>query len=155
MYYILFTCTILLKNMNESALKPGFGKRLQEERKKLGLNQTDFAAPTGVKRLTQYLYEKEEYPPTYPYLAAIDKLGADIHYILFGYHHDDQSSLHISRLLLENIYKAVDELARDEHGNPLDLAKRTEFFNLLCSVYNKRDDNVIDLKLVNQLIGSR
>jgi len=41
--------------------KVGFGSYLAEQRKKLGMNQTEFAECMGYKRLTQYLYEKDEY----------------------------------------------------------------------------------------------
>lgn len=60
------------------------GKRLLEERERLGLNQTDFAAIGGVGRKTQFNYESGERAPDGAYLAAIAKAGADALYILTG-----------------------------------------------------------------------
>jgi transcriptional regulator with XRE-family HTH domain len=64
--------------------KVGIGSRLQEERKRLGYNQTDFAALGGVAKNTQWFYEKDERSPDVAYLAAIEKIGVDIWYLLYG-----------------------------------------------------------------------
>ena len=60
------------------------GERLREERERLGLNQTDFAAVGGVGRKTQFNYESGERAPDGAYLAAIAAAGADVLYILTG-----------------------------------------------------------------------
>jgi transcriptional regulator with XRE-family HTH domain len=60
------------------------GDRLREERDRLGMNQTDFAALTGVSRRSQSNYEGGERSPDADYLAAIAKAGADVTYILTG-----------------------------------------------------------------------
>lgn len=38
----------------------GIGERLKEERERLGMNQTDFAAQLNVSKNSQYNYEKGE-----------------------------------------------------------------------------------------------
>lgn len=58
--------------------------RLREERERLGLNQVDFGAVGGVKKLAQINYEKGERHPDSAYLAAIAAAGADVLYILTG-----------------------------------------------------------------------
>ncbi|PIV87604.1 MAG: transcriptional regulator [Hydrogenophilales bacterium CG17_big_fil_post_rev_8_21_14_2_50_63_12] len=60
------------------------GERLKEERDRLGLNQTDFAAIGGIGRKTQFNYESGERAPDGAYLAAIATAGADVLYILTG-----------------------------------------------------------------------
>lgn len=60
------------------------GKRLREEREKLGLNQTDFAAIGGVGRKSQFNYEDDERRADTAYLAAIAAAGADVRYIITG-----------------------------------------------------------------------
>ena len=60
------------------------GERLREERERLGLNQTDFAAVGGIGRKTQFNYESGERAPDGAYLAAIAAAGADVLYILTG-----------------------------------------------------------------------
>lgn len=58
--------------------------RLREERERLGLNQAEFGAVGGVKKLAQINYEKGERHPDSAYLAAIAAAGADVLYILTG-----------------------------------------------------------------------
>ncbi|MEW6314740.1 MAG: helix-turn-helix domain-containing protein [Pseudomonadota bacterium] len=60
------------------------GGRLREERDRLGLSQTDFAALGGASRKTQFNYETGERVPDGAYLAAIAAAGADVLYILTG-----------------------------------------------------------------------
>ena len=60
--------------------------RLQEERKRLGLNQTEFGAIGGVSRRTQLSYEANESSPNIKYWESIAKIGADVQYILTGVH---------------------------------------------------------------------
>ena len=62
----------------------GVGARLREERSRLGLNQTGFAALAGTTKTTQIGYEKEAVYPDAAYLAAIAAAGADIAYIVTG-----------------------------------------------------------------------
>lgn len=60
------------------------GKRLKEERERLGFNQTDFAAIGGVGRKSQFNYEDDERKADTSYLAAIAEVGADVRYIVTG-----------------------------------------------------------------------
>ena len=60
------------------------GRRLKEERERLGFNQTDFAAIGGVGRKSQFNYEEDERRPDADYLAAIAAVGADVRYIITG-----------------------------------------------------------------------
>lgn len=63
---------------------PGFGERLKDERKRLGLNQDEFAERAGVKRLAQLQYEKEAREPRTSYLTAIGAMGVSLSYVIFG-----------------------------------------------------------------------
>lgn len=62
----------------------GIGERLKEERERLGLNQTDFAALAGASKNTQYNYEKGGRSPDSIYLAAAAAQGVDILYVVTG-----------------------------------------------------------------------
>lgn len=64
------------------SIKVCIGRRLKEERKRLRLSQTDFAALVGITRRTQCAYERGESAPDGVYLAMIAKLGMDVLYIL-------------------------------------------------------------------------
>lgn len=57
-------------------------ERLKEERKRLGLSQTEFARLGGVGKTTQINYESGERSPDADYLAAIAIVGVDVQYIL-------------------------------------------------------------------------
>lgn len=61
-----------------------FFERLREERKRLGLNQTDFAAFAGVTTETQSNYERGSRKPDSEYLEAIAARGVDVGYLLTG-----------------------------------------------------------------------
>lgn len=61
-----------------------FGKRLKEERERLGLSQEKFGAACGIGKTTQYLYERGERHPGTLYLDAAEKLGVDTHYVFTG-----------------------------------------------------------------------
>lgn len=61
-----------------------FGDRLREERKRLGLTQTDFAAISGQKKQSQVRYESGERSPDGNYFAALAEADVDVMYILTG-----------------------------------------------------------------------
>ena len=61
-----------------------FGKRLAEERKRIGLNQTEFGKIGGVTKTSQVNYEAGERSPNVDYWQAIAASGADVQYILTG-----------------------------------------------------------------------
>ncbi len=61
-----------------------FGERLREERERLRLNQTAFAAVGGVTKKTQMLYEAGERFPDVRYLAAVQQIGCESRYVITG-----------------------------------------------------------------------
>lgn len=60
------------------------GDRLREERERLGLNQAEFAASAGYARKSQFNYETGKSPPDATYLVAIEAIGVDVVFVLFG-----------------------------------------------------------------------
>ena len=60
------------------------GKRLKEERERIGLSQTDFAALAGAAKRTQIDWEKEVSSPTAGQLAVFARAGADVRFIITG-----------------------------------------------------------------------
>lgn len=60
------------------------GSRLKEERKQLGLSQQEFGAIGGVEANAQGKYESGERIPRSDYLAALEKKGVDVLYVLSG-----------------------------------------------------------------------
>lgn len=60
------------------------GERLAEERKRLGFNQTDFAALAGISRKTLFGYESGERAPDAGGLAVWASEGMDVTYVVVG-----------------------------------------------------------------------
>ena len=60
------------------------GKRLREERKRLGLTQQEFAALGGIASNAQAHYESGERQPKSGYLIGVAAAGVDILYVLLG-----------------------------------------------------------------------
>lgn len=81
------------------------GERLREERGRLGLNQSDFAALAGVTKKTQMLYESDERSPKADYLAALGKANVDVLYVLTGQRSMSESSLNPEEAALIDNYR--------------------------------------------------
>lgn len=62
------------------------GKRLKDERERLGLTQAKFAEACGVGRTAQFNYERGEREPSWSYISAAEKIGVDVLYIFTGMH---------------------------------------------------------------------
>ncbi|MDO9422131.1 MAG: helix-turn-helix transcriptional regulator [Herminiimonas sp.] len=74
--------TVQISTLQSVGIPLGFGIRLKEERKRLGLNQAEFAQIGGVGRLAQLQYESEATAPTTRYLSAIGAIGVDLVYLV-------------------------------------------------------------------------
>ena len=61
-----------------------FGQRLKSERKRLGMNQGEFAIIAGVSKPSQARYESGDRKPDIDYLHAIAQHGVDVMYIILG-----------------------------------------------------------------------
>ncbi len=75
----------------------GVGERLRTERLRLGLSQENFAEQCGVKKLTQYNYEKGERHPDTAYLIAAKAIGVDLLFLITGERSDEASALDVVR----------------------------------------------------------
>lgn len=110
-----------------------FGRRLKEERERLGLSQVAFAELGGVKRVSQHLYEQGERFPDVKYLEALRDHKVDVQYLVLGSRSVGGSRLDFPPQLLTDIYRVVDEFARNEFGEPLPLEERLRLFHFLCA----------------------
>lgn len=61
-----------------------FGKRLKEERNKLGLKQAEIAEKCGISREMWGKYERGENQPGSEKLLSFQKVGIDINYVIHG-----------------------------------------------------------------------
>lgn len=76
--------TVQVSTPTVPGIPPGFGLRLKEERKRLGLSQAEMAQVGGVGRLAQLQYESEATAPTTRYLSAIGSIGVNLVYLVAG-----------------------------------------------------------------------
>ncbi len=60
------------------------GKRLKEERERIGYAQPAFAAIAGTTKKSQIDYEKDATQPKAGYLADIAGVGVDVTYVITG-----------------------------------------------------------------------
>lgn len=60
------------------------GKRLRQERLRLGLSQKDFAALFGKKTMAAFRYEKGERVMGQDDLEALNAAGVDVYYLITG-----------------------------------------------------------------------
>ncbi|WP_334469221.1 helix-turn-helix domain-containing protein [Arsenophonus sp. PmNCSU2021_1] len=100
----------------------GVGERLKSERLRLGLSQEIFAERCGVKKLTQYNYEKSERHPDAGYLIAAKALGVDLLYVMTGERSDEASALDVVR---DEEEAEVLTAFRHIPGETREVAKRT------------------------------
>ncbi|HFG0653983.1 TPA: helix-turn-helix domain-containing protein [Salmonella enterica] len=92
------------------------GKRLREERERLGFSQSDFAELVGASRKSQLRWEKDESAPGADVLSIWASKGLDVLYLITGQHqsrhlvHDEKSE--IDEDLLGKIVNKLDLLAK-------------------------------------------
>lgn len=74
------------------------------------MNQTDFGVAAGVSRGTQKAYELESSSPDVRYLAALQGMAVDVHYVLTGSRHSlDVASLSQEESLVLEQFRALPE----------------------------------------------
>jgi transcriptional regulator with XRE-family HTH domain len=98
----------------------GFGTRLAEERKRLGLKQAEFAALVGVDVPKQSLYENDKRELRGAYLARLAAAKVDVGYVLTGRRSEaaplgEEASALLSFYLVlpPDMQEAVQRLVRD------------------------------------------
>lgn len=73
-----------LEIRTDERIRGDMGERLREERKRLGLSQTEMAVIAGGSLRAQQTYEAGKRTPTAEYLAALVDRGLDVNFILTG-----------------------------------------------------------------------
>lgn len=85
-----------------------FEKRLVSERKRLGLNQTEFGAIAGVQKQAQVHYESGNRKPNSAYLEALASAGVDIGYLFTGAKTIGDSDVQAELNALSEAWEAID-----------------------------------------------
>lgn len=79
------------------------GKRIREERERLGYNQEAFSALGNVSRRSQIMYEQDSSEPSAGYFTLIAAAGADVLYILTERVDVDQAAVQIESAEKRNL----------------------------------------------------
>jgi transcriptional regulator with XRE-family HTH domain len=95
------------------------GKRLKEERERLGYDQDRFSALSGASRYSQIDWEKGKSFPNAKFLSAIAAAGADVNYILTGIRLETIKESHPGYHLRPDQIALLDNL---DHCSPEDQA---------------------------------
>lgn len=131
------------------------GKRVREERERIGMTQEDFGKVGGVRRATQYLYEQGDRTPSMEYLARIVAAGADMNYLVTGERvRTSESRWTIDKNALAAAYRLVDEFARDSKGRLLDLEHRIALLSALCNAVADKANNEVDWDALRHELAS-
>ena len=111
------------------------GRRLRDERERLGLMQKEVAEVAGVRRITVYQYEKGDRRASLDYLLALEPLGVCREYVLTGQRPDlDVRPQWIDADLAVELFGLVEEYGVDEKGRALRSEYREDLFKLLVSM---------------------
>lgn len=126
-----------------------FAYRLQEERKRLNLNQEAFGALARVSRTAQSNYELGLRVPDVTYLQAIESEGVDVCYLLTG-NRTGTSSLNSKEegLLLIDAFEVVSKRLKK---HDVSLEKRKEAAWLLYKIY--KENETPDEQMVESVIN--
>ena len=89
------------------------GKRLGEERDRLGFSQEDLGEIGGVKKNAQFQYEKDKRSPSADYLASVAIAGVDVAYVLTGIRSQlTENALSQRETAVLDHYRNTDEVGR-------------------------------------------
>ena len=136
--------------------KDEFGSRLRQERKRLGLTQAQLAASVGISPPTQVGYELGSRSPDAHYLTAIERLGADEHYIRTGVPANRGAVETLDWEFFLAVQASGDVWFKNELGITLDRRQSNEIARLLYQVLIQ-DREIEDSKVarVLRLVASR
>jgi transcriptional regulator with XRE-family HTH domain len=124
---------------------------LRAERVRLNLTQEEFARLGGVKRVSQHLYEQDVRVPDVNYLLRLQQHDVDIGSLVLDKANLKGAQGRANVQLLTAIFRAVDEFARDDRGDPLPLPERERFFRFLCMTLTSNESAVDASELQHRL----
>lgn len=128
-----------------------FGKRLQSERKRLGLTQPAFAELGGIKRVSQHLYEQDVRVPDVRYLLNLISHGVDTGFLLTGQRSGGSSEEHvISRHRALMAFRAVEDFCQRRQDDPMPYKERERLFESLCGTLADDEHDDLDVSTANQ-----
>lgn len=128
------------------------GKRLREERVRLGLNQDEFVALAGIQRRTQTNYENDVRAPDAAYLAALAEHGVDINYVITGIRSVSEEKLREEFELMMTAYRLIEK--ETKKTNATDKQKADAAFALYQAYKEKIADPEQLAKIIAKLVAA-
>ena len=120
----------------------------------MNLTQEQFAELGGVKRVSQHLYEQDVRVPDVNYLLRLQQHDVDVGPLFLDKATVPDGALSRGNIgLLAAVFRAVDEFARDDRGDPLPLPERERFFRFLCMTLASDEAAVDASELQHRLVG--
>jgi len=105
------------------------GVRLREERERLRMNQTEFAALGGAAKRSQVRYEAGDKAPDARYLARVANSGTDVLYVVTGRRSAAGAPGSVDLNVLRQVIEGVEQYlsGRRSHPDPADKANAVTF----------------------------
>lgn len=129
------------------------GKRLRQERERLGLTQADLADAAGVKRITVYQYEKGDRRAKLDFLLSVERLGVSFEYVVRGRRPSPKRLRQfIDARLASELFDLVDRYAVDSKGRSLHRDSRQALFDSLVSMATNLDRSQVDRIAIDNLL---
>ena len=142
-------CYVMAKLIDPKIL----GRRLREERERLGLMQKEVAEAAGVRRITVYQYEKGDRRASLDFLLAVETLGICREYVLTGQRPDPKTRPRwIDADLAVELFGLVEEYGVDEKGRVLRREYREDLFKLLVSMSTNLDRTAVSRPAIDRVL---
>ena len=141
--------------MNRKPLTPkSFGKRLREERLRLGLTQGELADAAGVQRATVYQYEKGSRRPSLDFLIELLPVGLSWGYMMFGDRKifDAEELRMVDADLAGDLHKRVDRYGVDSKGRLLQSEHRNALFRQLVEMALNLKKDEVDTDAIHEVL---
>ena len=132
------------------------GKRLREERERLGLSQEELAEAAGVRRITVYQYERGDRRPSTDFMVALLPAGLSLQYLFFGEHQviDRDEDRFVDADLAIELHMLVDQCGVDSKGRLLQSEYRNALFAQLLEMAINLHRKEVDLDAVYDVLES-
>jgi transcriptional regulator with XRE-family HTH domain len=124
-------------------------KRISDERQRLGLSQSDLGKVWNVGRSAVAMVETDRSPLYVERLIALETLGFDIQYILFGQRSAQIASRLLDWQMIAQILQGIRKWS-DDHNIPLNPDKEALFLRVLYDLFTasgKFDEAVMNATL--------
>jgi len=143
--------------MKEKSLTAkSLGKRLRQERERLGLSQKELAEAAGVRRITVYQYERGDRRPSTDFIVALLPSGFSLQNLFFGEHQviNRNEDRFVDVDLAVELHMLVDQYGVDSKGRLLQSEYRNALFAQLLEMAINLHRKEVDLDALHEVLES-